>query len=164
MKARIAIFPGSFDPITSGHFDIVQRAIPLFDKIIVAIGHNAQKKYLLSLEQRMALLEELFDDEPKIETDSYKGLTANYCKAQNVNFILRGLRSSSDFEYEKGIAHLNSSLDKDLDTVFLITSPGFAHISSSIVREILSNGGSAAKFLPAKISEQIHNMIKPVNP
>jgi len=163
LKARIAIFPGSFDPITSGHFDIVQRAIPLFDKIIVAIGHNAQKKYLLSLEERMGLLEELFADEPKIETDSYKGLTANYCGAKNVNFILRGLRSSSDFEYEKGIAQLNWSLDKDIDTVFLITSPGYAHISSSIVREILVNSGNASKFLPGKISAKIHSMIKPVN-
>lgn len=163
MKTRTAIFPGSFDPITSGHFDIVQRALPLFDKIIIAIGYNAQKKYLLSLEQRLGLLEELFADEAKIETDSYKGLTANYCSQKKVSFILRGLRSSSDFEYEKAIAQLNSSLDQKLETVFLITSPGFSHISSSIVREILSNGGNAAQFLPEAISEQIHEMIRPVN-
>lgn len=160
MKNRIAIFPGSFDPITLGHYDIVQRALPLFDKIIIAIGYNAQKKYLLNLEERLGLLEDLFGDEPKIETDSYKGLTANYCTARKVNFLLRGLRSSSDFEYEKAIAQLNVSLDEDLETIFLITSPGFSHISSSIVREILSNGGDASKFLPPAISDKIHNMIK----
>jgi len=148
---RIAVFPGSFDPITVGHVDIVSRALPLFDKIIVAIGENTQKKYLYPIEQRLAWLEKVFQNSPKVEIGHYKGLTVNYCKEVNANFLLRGLRYASDFDYEKTISQLNKIIGDDLDTVFFISDPKYAHISSTIVREIIKGGGDVSAFVPSEI-------------
>ncbi|GLR15928.1 pantetheine-phosphate adenylyltransferase [Portibacter lacus] len=148
---KIAVFPGSFDPITSGHVDLVKRALPLFDKIIVAIGVNSQKKYLFDLDQRLSWLEDVFKDEPKIEIGQFEGLTAHYCKRINSNYLLRGLRNASDFDYEKTISQLNSIVGDDLETLFLISRPAFSHISSTIVREIIKGGGDASPFLPESV-------------
>lgn len=146
-----AVFPGSFDPITSGHVDIVKRAIPLFDELIVAVGINSQKKYLFSLEQRLEWLEKVFENEPKVKIDSYKGLTAHYCKNIGADYMLRGLRNASDFDYEKTISQLNSIVGDGLETLFLISKPAYSHISSTIVREIIKGKGDATPFLPPEI-------------
>ncbi len=149
MKERLAVFPGSFDPITLGHYDIIHRGIPLFDKIIVAIGTNSEKKYMFSLEQRKHFLEETFKNEPKVEVDTYQGLTVEYCQKKGAHFILRGLRNPADFEFEKAIAHTNRTLVKGyLETVFLLTSSGKSYISSSIVRDVIRNGGDYTKLVP----------------
>ena len=145
------VFPGSFDPITAGHVDLVKRAIPLFDKIIVAIGINTQKKYLFSLEQRQAWLEDVFKNDPKVQIDTFENLTADYCKKVNAAWILRGLRNASDFDYEKTISQLNFIVGKGVETIFLISQPEFSHISSTIVREIIKGGGDASPFLPKEI-------------
>lgn len=148
---KIAVFPGSFDPITSGHEDLIRRASLMFDKLIVAIGVNSQKKYLFDLEQRLSWLEEVFADDDKIEVSNYTGLTVRFCKQVNSKFIVRGLRNSSDFEYEKQISQLNNILGEGIETVFLVSQPKFSHISSSIVREILKNNGDASSLLPKQI-------------
>lgn len=148
---KIAVFPGSFDPITVGHADIVERALPLFDKIIVAVGVNTQKKYLYSLERRMTWLEEVFKDEPKIKIASYEGLTINFCKQEEARYILRGIRSAADFEYEKTIAHLNHAMDEDLETILILSKPELSSISSTIVREIIKGNGDVSKFVPKEI-------------
>jgi len=148
---KIALFPGSFDPITLGHLDIVNRALPLFDEIIVAVGMNSQKKYLFSLEHRLDMLEAVFKSEPKIRIDHFKGLTVNYCKSQNVHYLLRGIRSSGDFDYEKTISQLNHVIGDELETVFLITKPEFSFISSTIVREIIKGDGDVSSFVPDEI-------------
>ena len=145
---KIAVFPGSFDPITTGHFELVQRAIPLFDKIVVAIGVNSQKKYLFDLAQRQEWLEEVFSDYPSIEVDTFEGLTAHYCSKIGANYLLRGLRNASDFDYEKTISQLNQIVGNGIETVFLISQPAQSHISSTIVREIIKGGGDASPFLP----------------
>ncbi|MEO1514244.1 MAG: pantetheine-phosphate adenylyltransferase [Bacteroidota bacterium] len=146
-----AVFPGSFDPITVGHVDLVRRAMPLFDEIIVAIGVNSQKNYLFSLEQRIQWLEEVFADHPQIRVDSFKGLTANYCEQVGAKYLIRGLRQASDFDYEKTISQLNSAINEDLETLFLISKPEFSHISSTIVREIIKGGGDASRFIPSEV-------------
>lgn len=146
--SKIAVFPGSFDPITTGHFDIVQRAMPLFDKIVVAIGVNSQKNYLFTLEQRMAWLEAVFADYPKVEVATFDGLTAHYCNKIGAKYLLRGLRNASDFDYEKTISQLNNIVGHGIETVFWISQPAFSHISSTIVREIIKGGGDASPFLP----------------
>ncbi|CAI9428937.1 pantetheine-phosphate adenylyltransferase [Candidatus Ornithobacterium hominis] len=149
---RIAVFPGSFDPITLGHFDIVKRAIPLFDKIIVAIGKNAQKNYMFSLEQRIDFLEKTFQGFPNVMIDTYEGLTVDYCKVKKANFILRGLRNPADFEFEKAIAHTNRALThQELETVFLLTSSGKSYISSSIVRDVIRNKGDYSLLVPNSV-------------
>lgn len=145
-----AVFPGSFDPITLGHVDIIKRALPLFDEIVIAIGINADKKYMFSLEERLSFLKKTFQKEPKITIDSYQGLTVNYCKKINATFILRGLRNPADFEFEKAIAVTNRKLSS-IETVFLLTSAETSFISSSIVRDILRNGGDASNLLPDTI-------------
>jgi len=149
---RIAIFPGSFDPITKGHENIILRASLLFDKIIVAVGNNSDKNSFFTLEQRVEFIKQTFVTKSGIEVDTYDGLTVEYCKRMNARFILRGLRNSLDFEYEKSISQLNRNLDSDVDTVFLITSPEFAAISSTIVREIIANKGDVTSFVPDNIS------------
>lgn len=146
-----AVFPGSFDPITSGHVDIVKRAIPLFDEIIVAVGINTQKKYLYSLEQRLDWLRKVFENHPTVKIDSYEGLTAHYCKNVGANYMLRGLRNASDFDYEKTISQLNSIVGDGLETLFLISRPAFSHISSTIVREIIKGKGDASPFIPPEV-------------
>ena len=145
---KVAVFPGSFDPITIGHTDLVQRACPLFDKVIVAIGINNKKQYLYSLDQRMNRLRKVFADNPKVVVDSFEGLTAEYCKSVGARYLLRGLRNASDFDYEKTISQLNQIIGDELETLFLISRPQYSHISSTIVREIIGAGGDASPFLP----------------
>ncbi|MDY8134218.1 pantetheine-phosphate adenylyltransferase [Aquimarina sp. 2201CG5-10] len=144
---RRAVFPGSFDPITLGHYDIIERGLTLFDEIILAIGVNAEKKYMFSLEERKNFIEEAFKDEPKIKVMTYKGLTVDFCKQQNSEFILRGLRNPGDFEFEKAIAHTNRKM-AEIETVFLLTSSGKSYISSSIVRDVIRNGGDVSELVP----------------
>ena len=145
-----AVFPGSFDPITLGHVDIIKRATKIFDEIIVAIGINNEKKYLFSNDVRIKFIEDTFIKEPKIKVKKYKGLTINFCKKNNINTILRGVRNPSDFEFEKAIAHTNYKLS-GVETVFLITNPEFSYISSSIVREIIENNGNYKKLVPKTV-------------
>ena len=147
---RKAIFPGSFDPITLGHFDIIKRSIPLFDEIIVAIGINAEKKYMFSLEDRKRFIEEAFADEPTIKVITYEGLTIDLCKKMKANFILRGLRNPADFEFEKAIAHTNRRLSK-IETVFLLTASKTSYISSSIVRDVIRNGCEYQMLVPESV-------------
>lgn len=147
---KIAVFPGSFDPITLGHFDIIKRGIPLFDKIIVAIGVNADKKYMFSLEERKRFIEASFSDEPSISVVTYEGLTIDLCKKMKAKFILRGLRNPADFEFEKAIAHTNRKLSK-IETVFLLTAANTSYISSSIVRDVLRNGGEYELLVPPAV-------------
>jgi len=144
---RRAIFPGSFDPITLGHYDIIERGIQLFDEIIIAIGTNADKKYMFSEKQRKSFIENAFKEEKKIKVDTYSGLTIDYCQKVNAQFILRGLRNPADFEFEKAIAHTNRKLS-GIETVFLLTSSGKSYISSSIVRDVIRNGGDYTSLVP----------------
>lgn len=144
---RKAIFPGSFDPITNGHFDIIKRGITLFDEIIVAIGINAEKKYMFPLEVRKKFIEDCFKDEPKIKVVTYEGLTIDLCKKEKAQFILRGLRNPADFEFEKAIAHTNRQLSR-IETVFLLTAAKTSYISSSIVRDVIRNGGDYTGLVP----------------
>tara|TARA_R110002126_G_scaffold35368_3_gene108887 strand:- start:424 stop:876 length:453 start_codon:yes stop_codon:yes gene_type:complete len=147
---RRAIFPGSFDPLTLGHHDIIMRGITLFDEIIIAIGINADKKYMFSLEKRMLFIEEAFKDEPSIKVKTYQGLTVDFCKKEDANFILRGLRNPADFEFEKAIAHTNRKLS-EIETVFLLTSSGKSYISSSIVRDVIRNNGDYTGLVPDSV-------------
>lgn len=151
MTMKVAVFPGSFDPITTGHLDLVERALPLFDKIIVAIGVNSQKSTLFTLEQRLEWLQKVFANEPKIEVDYFEKLSAHYCEKKGAHYLLRGLRNASDFDYEKTISQLNHIVGHGLETVFFIAQPAFSHISSTIVREIIKGGGDARPFLPPEI-------------
>lgn len=147
---RRAIFPGSFDPLTLGHHDIIMRGITLFDEIIIAIGKNADKKYMFSLEKRMQFIEEAFKDVPSIKVKTYQGLTVDFCKKEGANFILRGLRNPADFEFEKAIAHTNRKLS-EIETVFLLTSSGKSYISSSIVRDVIRNNGDYTGLVPNSV-------------
>lgn len=147
---RIAVFPGSFDPLTLGHIDIVNRALPLFDKIIIAIGTNSSKKYMFTLEERISFIKNSYINNPKIEVTSYQGLTIDFCKKTNIDFILRGLRNPADFEFEKAIAHTNRKLAK-IETVFLLTSANTSYISSSIVRDILRHNGDVSLLVPPSV-------------
>lgn len=151
MMPKIAVFPGSFDPITVGHVEIVKRALPLFDKVYVAIGVNTQKKYLFSLEERIEWLNTVFANEPKVEVDHFENLTAHYCLRIGAKYLIRGLRNASDFDYEKTISQLNNIVGNGIDTIFLISEPGYSHISSTIVREIIIGGGDATPFLPKEV-------------
>lgn len=145
-----AIFPGSFDPLTLGHYDIIKRGVTLFDEIIVAIGINADKKYMFSLEERIKFIEATFADEPRIKVVSYKGLTVDFCKEIGIEFILRGLRNPADFEFEKAIAHTNRDL-APIETVFLLTSAQTSYIASSIVRDVIRNNGDYTKLVPKSV-------------
>ncbi len=144
---RKAVFPGSFDPLTLGHYDIIKRGVTLFDELIIAIGINSDKKYMFSLEERQQFIIDAFKDEPKIKVLTYKGLTVDFCKKINADFILRGLRNPADFEFEKAIAHTNRKL-AEIETVFLLTSSGKSYISSSIVRDVIRNGGDYTILVP----------------
>ena len=148
-----AIFPGSFDPITNGHYDIIKRGVSLFDEVIVAIGVNAEKKYMFSLEERKRFIEESFKDEPKVKVITYSGLTIDLCKKENAEFILRGLRNPADFEFEKAIAHTNRVMSK-IETVFLLTAARTSFISSSIVRDVLRNGGDISQLVPESVLDK----------
>ncbi|NOU60467.1 pantetheine-phosphate adenylyltransferase [Marinifilum caeruleilacunae] len=145
---RIAIFPGSFDPFTIGHESIVSRALPLFDKIIIAIGYNAEKRQFFPIEKRIQWIKEAFHNNPKIEVETFGGLTVEYCQSKNANFILRGLRTAADFEYERAIAQINKKMAYELESIFLLTTPEHTMITSTIVRDIIRHGGDASQFLP----------------
>lgn len=145
-----AIFPGSFDPITLGHYDIIERGVTVFDELIIAIGVNAEKKYMFSLEERKKFIEDCFKDNPKIKVVTYKGLTVHFCQKNNVEFILRGLRNPADFEFEKAIAHTNRDL-APIETVFLLTDASTSYISSSIVRDVIRNDGDYTKLVPKTV-------------
>jgi pantetheine-phosphate adenylyltransferase len=145
--AKIAVFPGSFDPFTLGHFDIVQRALPLFDEIVIAIGINSSKSFLFSLEDRKRYISSIFDGHSKVRIAHFEGLTAHFCREISANYLIRGLRNASDFDYEKTISQLNYIIGQQLETVFLISSPAHSHISSTIVREIIKGGGDVSPFL-----------------
>ena len=145
-----AVFPGSFDPITLGHQDIISRALPLFDEIIIAIGINEAKKYMFTIEERLQFIKETFKNESKITVTTYKGLTIDYCKEINADYMLRGLRNPADFEFEKAIAQTNRKLS-GIDTLFLLTSAETSYISSSIVRDVLRNGGDYTILVPDSV-------------
>lgn len=153
MTQKIAIFPGSFDPFTKGHQAVVLKALPLFDEIIIAIGTNSSKKNFFSLNDRMRQIAVVFQDEPRVSVASFSGLTVDFCKKSKANFILRGLRDSKDFEYEKSIAIMNNQVEKSVETVFFMTDVKYLAINSVIVRDILKNGGNASKFLPDKLND-----------
>ena len=148
---RIAIFPGSFDPFTVGHESIVCRSMHLFDEIIIAVGANSTKSNMFSLDQRLAWIREIFEDCPTIRVESYEGLTIDFCKKKNAQFILRGLRNSTDFEYEQSIAMMNRSMNPEIETLFIVSLPEHAAISSTIIREIFRNGGDVNPFVPQAI-------------
>jgi pantetheine-phosphate adenylyltransferase len=149
IKSRIAIFPGSFDPFTLGHESIVLRALSMFDKIIIGIGFNTTKTAYFSLEKRLEWIRKVFtDQEGRVEVKSFKGLTIDFCKAENAGFILRGLRTAADFEYERAIAQTNKAMLPGIETVFLLTLPQHTFINSSVIREVIRQGGDASRFLP----------------
>jgi len=152
---RICLFPGTFDPITLGHVDIVRRALPLFDRIVVAIGSNAGKAPMFSPEQRQRWIETIFEDDARVSGAVYEGLTVDYCRTIGARFILRGIRYMSDFEYEKTIADANRALDPGLETIFLTCEPIYTSVASTIVRDILRNGGDASPFLPEAVTRSI---------
>ena len=148
---RIAVFPGSFDPITKGHEDLIRRALPLFDKVVVAIGINANKKYMFPLETRINWIKKTFASESNLEVGNYEGLTVDYCRSIGAHYIIRGLRNPNDFEFEKSIAQMNRELAPEIETVSLVTDPRYSSYSSTIVRDILRNRGDAQKFIPNAI-------------
>jgi len=148
---KIAVFPGSFDPFTLGHEQIVRRALPLFDQIIVAIGVNSRKEGLFPVTKRVHWIEQTFADEPKVTVDVYEGLTINYCEKVGAQFLVRGLRNTIDFEFESGIANMNKAMMPGLETIFILTTPELSALNSTIVRDIIKNGGNAAPFVPAAI-------------
>jgi len=146
--SRIALFPGTFDPITVGHIDVIDRALPLFDKLVIGIGKNANKEPMFSVEQRLSWLNHIYGSNPKVETVIYEGLTVDCCKKVNANFIVRGIRYVNDFEYEKAIADMNRSLDNNIETVFLTCLPQYTSVASTLVRDVIRHGGDASRFLP----------------
>lgn len=154
MTNKSAIFPGSFDPFTAGHKSVVERALPLFDKIIIAVGDNISKNTLLSLDKRITIIKKVFAANPKIEVVSYSGLTVEFAKKNNCGFILRGLRTSADFEFERAIGQTNKLLNDEIETVFILTKPEHTFISSSIVRDVFKNNGDLTQFLPEGISRK----------
>lgn len=153
---RICLFPGTFDPVTLGHTDIINRALPLFDKIVVGIGINAAKNPMFTADQRKIWFEEIYKDEPKLTVETYDGLTIKFCQSINAKFILRGIRYVSDFEYEKTIADANRTMDSKIETIFLTGEPKYTSVASTIVRDILRNGGDASPFLPEAVIKSIN--------
>jgi pantetheine-phosphate adenylyltransferase len=149
---KTAVFPGSFDPFTIGHEAIVKRALSLFDEIIIAVGANALKKSYYSLASRKEMISRVFKNEPRVKIDHYEGLTVDYCREHGAEYILRGLRSSADFEFERAIAQVNRAMAQDVESVFLLTVPEHTSVNSSIVRDIIRCGGDASKFVPASIN------------
>ncbi|MEI7959293.1 MAG: pantetheine-phosphate adenylyltransferase [Chitinophagaceae bacterium] len=155
---RICLFPGTFDPVTLGHIDIIDRSLPIFDKVVVGIGINASKNPMFSADQRKIWFEEIYKNEPKVEVAVYDGLTVKFCQSINAHFILRGIRYVSDFEYEKTIADANRTMDRHIETLFLTGEPKFTSVASTIVRDILRNGGDASPFLPEVVIKSLaHN-------
>jgi len=152
---RICLFPGTFDPITIGHLDIINRSLNIFDKLIIGIGRNVNKAPMYSEEQRQLWIQEIYKDNPKIEVVVYEGLTIECCRSVQANFILRGIRYVNDFEYEKAIADMNRSLDNKIETIFLTCLPQYTSVASTIVRDIIRNGGNAAPFLPPEVYQTL---------
>jgi pantetheine-phosphate adenylyltransferase len=148
---RICLFPGTFDPITLGHVDVIKRSVSMFDKLIIAIGVNSQKAPMFSIEQRIAWINEIFKDYPQVTATSYEGLTINYCKEVGAQYMIRGIRYISDFEYEKAIADMNKILAPEIETIFLTCAPEYSTISSTIVRDVIRNGGDVRKIVPAEV-------------
>jgi len=153
--SKIAVFPGSFDPITIGHESIIQRGLPLFDKIIIAIGENSTKQSFFPAAKRYEWIKKVFAGEKKIEVKTYKGLTIDFCKTEKANYILRGLRTSSDFEFERVIAQMNHAMDENIETVFILSTPELSAITSTVVRDIIRNGGDASQFVPSAIRKAL---------
>lgn len=151
MMNKVAVFPGSFDPITVGHESIVKKALSLFDKIFIAVGYNITKKGYFPLEKRMEWIKTVFEDEPKVVVKSFSGLTVEFCKSIGAKYIIRGLRTAADFEYERAIGQINSSLDNNIETLFLLTKPEHSFIASTIVRDLIINQSDVSKFLPEKL-------------
>jgi pantetheine-phosphate adenylyltransferase len=149
---KIAVFPGSFDPFTLGHEGIVLRGLDLFDEIIIAVGANALKTSCYSLETRKKMISKVFKNEPRVKIDHYEGLTVDYCKRKGAGYILRGLRTAADFEFERAIAQVNEAMEPGLESIFLLTVPEHSFINSTIVRDIIRSGGDASKFVPASIN------------
>lgn len=154
---RICLFPGTFDPVTLGHVDIINRALPLFDKIIVGIGINTSKSPMFSSEKRLEWIREIYKDEDRVEGAVYEGLTVDFCQKIGAHFILRGIRYVSDFEYEKTIADANRALDRSIETIFLTGEPKYTSVASTIVRDIIRNNGDASHFLPEIVFKTLHN-------
>jgi pantetheine-phosphate adenylyltransferase len=154
---RICLFPGTFDPVTLGHIDIINRALPLFDKVIIGIGRNVNKQPMFSEQQRLQWLKDIYRGNDKVEAVVYEGLTVDCCQEHNANFILRGIRYVNDFEYEKAIADMNRSLAEHIETIFLTCLPQYTSVASTLVRDVLKNGGDVTKFLPDEVNHSIFN-------
>lgn len=153
---RIGLFPGTFDPITIGHQDIINRSLPLFDKLFIGIGRNVNKEPMFTVEQRLDWIREIYKDNPKVEAVAFEGLTVRCCQQVGANFILRGIRYVNDFEYEKAIADMNRSLDGNIETVFLTCLPQYTSVASTLVRDVLKNGGEISQFLPEVVARSLH--------
>jgi len=149
---KIAVFPGSFDPFTVGHESIVKRALALFDRVIIAVGENAEKKNLFSIEMRLKMIAKVFEGESRVEITRFSGLTVEFCRRHNARYIVRGLRTAVDFEYERAMGHMNWKMAPEIDTVFLLTSTEHTPVNSTIVRDIIKHGGDASMFVPSSIS------------
>jgi pantetheine-phosphate adenylyltransferase len=152
---KTALFPGSFDPITKAHVDIVKRSLSLFDKLYIGIGVNSSKQSFLTISQRQEMLRAVFDMEPKIHIIAYEGLTVDFCKSINAGYMIRGIRTVSDFEYEKAIAQMNHALAPDIESIFIVSKPGYSSISSTIVREVLRHNGDVSQFIPKEAQEYL---------
>jgi pantetheine-phosphate adenylyltransferase len=148
---RICLFPGTFDPVTLGHVDVIERAVSMFDKLIIGVGINSSKQPMFTLEQRTQWISDIFANDPRVEVTGYEGLTVDFCRKVNAHYILRGIRYIADFEYEKAIADMNRMLAPDIETVFLTCSPLYSTISSTLVRDVIRNGGNAGMFLPKQV-------------
>lgn len=157
---KIAIFPGSFDPFTIGHESIVKRAVPMFDKIYIMIGYNANKKSFFSIEKRLKWINQVFQDQEKVEVKIHDGLTVDFCKEVGAKYILRGLRTSADFEYERAIAQINKKMHPEIETVFLLTLPEHTPVNATIIRDIVFHGGDASQFLPKGLDREEFKMDK----
>jgi pantetheine-phosphate adenylyltransferase len=157
---RIALFPGTFDPITIGHQDIINRSLPLFDKLVIGIGRNVNKEPMFSVEQRIEWIKEIYKDNPKVEAVVYEGLTVRCCQQVGARFILRGIRYVNDFEYEKAIADMNRSLDTNIETIFLTCLPQYTSVASTLVRDVLKNGGDVMQFLPDVVAKSLKKNLK----
>jgi pantetheine-phosphate adenylyltransferase len=157
---RIALFPGTFDPITIGHQDIINRSLPLFDKLVIGIGRNVNKEPMFSVEQRIEWIKEIYKNNPKVEAVVYEGLTVRCCQQVGARFILRGIRYVNDFEYEKAIADMNRSLDTNIETIFLTCLPQYTSVASTLVRDVLKNGGDVMQFLPAVVAKSLTKSLK----
>ena len=153
---RICLFPGTFDPVTLGHIDIIDRSLPLFDKVVVGIGINASKNPMFTADQRKQWFEDIYKNQPQVEVAIYDGLTVKFCQSIGANFILRGIRYVSDFEYEKTIADANRTMDRQIETIFLTGEPKYTSVASTIVRDIIRNGGDAAPFLPEAVIKSLN--------